>query len=227
MTTTSRATADVLHGSGLNLVRIVIASYFMAAALGLIDGTSAGPLLTPYLGEEMGGNIGGAFTFLAAYLLLCGVATKVSAVLLVTTVLSANVAGLLGGVEMAINQLDYFWRDMAMTCSLLLTWMCPERNVSRRRRLIRRKPKLRRIEVQERVVPRRVRPTVARSGGVRRARLVAIDKAPEGGADVTVTTRTAPRKKPKEFGLHFLDTDLEEEADILNIFADLAAERAA
>lgn len=232
MSTLSRADTDLLHGSGLNLVRIVIASYFMAAALGLIEGTNAGPLLTPWLGQEQGTNIGGAFTFLAAYFLLCGIAPKVSAVLLVSTVLSANVAGLTGGVDAALGQLDHFWRDMAMTCSLILIWMMPDSRTARRRRsIIRKKPKLRRIQVQQRVVPRRVRPTVVRSNGVRKARLVAIEKAPAGLSDVTVGARVAPRsagrKVPREFGLHFLDTDFDDEAEILNIFAEEPAERAA
>ncbi len=171
------------------LLRTAIASFFLAVSLGLLPGTHGGAILAPLIGEAAGRSLGGGLTFIAAYMLMCGIAPRQAAVLLAALV---GLAGLIASRQAGLAMGDLYWRDAALALTLLLSTLALDRRAAFRARLIRRKPRVRRIEVRQRVVPRRVmlpaagvsaRPTL------RRARLLAVPAAGMRPAAATLRLR--------------------------------------
>jgi ABC-type amino acid transport system permease subunit len=85
-------------------VRMLIASYFMATAVGSIPGADTGALLAPLLNEPLSRVVAGSIVFTLATMVLIGKQTRLAALLL----------GLLT-----------FWRDMALIAALMLTYGGP------------------------------------------------------------------------------------------------------
>ena len=63
----------VLGPTAQNLLRIVIASFFLAGALGLVPGTDLTPMLDKFLPEDISASLGAAVVFTLAYLVMIGV----------------------------------------------------------------------------------------------------------------------------------------------------------
>src|SRR5690606_1081164 len=97
-----------LGQSGQNLVRIVIASYFLAVAVGLIPGTDASPLTAAVLPEPYAAAVGQTVIFITAYLVLVGVWLRMAALLLATVLFcSSDIENTGSGLRQA------FWRELA------------------------------------------------------------------------------------------------------------------
>lgn len=140
-----------LNQSGQNLVRIVIASYFLAVSLGLIPGTVAWPLTAPFLPEPYADLAGKAVIFTTAYLVLVGAWLRVSALLLATVLFWSSYIQNIGS-----NNLEGFWRDLALIGALILTYTQTLPRATSRRSALHWKPRARRIAPAQTVAPRRV-----------------------------------------------------------------------
>lgn len=133
----------VLSAVGQNLLRILIASHFLAGAIGLIPGTDLTPLTDTLLPLSLSGPFANATVFTLAYLVMIGVWLRGAALLLgILTFWSSYMQMVALGVE---HELGQFWRDLAMIAALMLTYAVPEPRSHRKRAISRRK-----------VVPRRV-----------------------------------------------------------------------
>lgn len=144
-----------LNQSGQNLVRIVIASYFLAVSLGLIPGTVAWPLAAPFLPEPYADLAGKAVIFTTAYLVLVGVWLRVSALLLATVLFwSSYIQNI--GQNIGPDNLEGFWRDLALIGALILTYTQTLPRASSRRSALHWKPRARRIAPAQTIAPRRV-----------------------------------------------------------------------
>jgi uncharacterized membrane protein YphA (DoxX/SURF4 family) len=106
-----------LNQSGQNLVRIVIASYFVAVSLGFIPGTAALPLTEPFLPEPYAEAASTAIIFATAYLVLIGAWLRFSALLLATVLFWSSYIENAGA-----GNLEGFWRDLALIGALILTY---------------------------------------------------------------------------------------------------------
>jgi uncharacterized membrane protein YphA (DoxX/SURF4 family) len=104
-------------------VRMLIASYFMATAVGSIPGADTGALLAPLLNEPLSRVVAGSIVFTLATMVLIGKQTRLAALLLG---LLTFYASYLHMVQMGIDHvLGAFWRDMALIAALMLTYGGP------------------------------------------------------------------------------------------------------
>jgi uncharacterized membrane protein YphA (DoxX/SURF4 family) len=101
----------------------LIASYFMATAVGSIPGADTGALLAPLLNEPLSRVVAGSIVFTLATMVLIGKQTRLAALLLG---LLTFYASYLHMVQMGIDHvLGAFWRDMALIAALMLTYGGP------------------------------------------------------------------------------------------------------
>jgi uncharacterized membrane protein YphA (DoxX/SURF4 family) len=142
--------SDNLNQTGQNLVRVLIASYFLAIGVGLIPGTNASPLTSLVLPEHLAVPAGKAVVFVCAYLVLVGIWLRVTALLLATVLFwSSYMANL-------PQDLEGFWRDLALVGALMLTYTQTLPRALIRRAVLRHIPGVRRVRPGTPVRPRRV-----------------------------------------------------------------------
>ncbi len=98
------------------VVRVLIVSYFIALALGLIRGTDFSNLLTMFLPEMAAIYIARFIVLLLSGMILFGVGRRVGALLLSLALFWASYIALYAG-----NDIGAFWRDLALIGGLLLT----------------------------------------------------------------------------------------------------------
>lgn len=104
-------------------VRMLIASYFMATAVGSIPGADTGALLAPLLSEPLSRIIAGSVVFTLAMMVLIDKHTRMAALILG---LLTFYASYLQMVQIGIDHvLGAFWRDMALIAALMLTYGGP------------------------------------------------------------------------------------------------------
>lgn len=183
-----------LNQSGQNLVRIVIASYFLAVALGLIPGTAALPLTEPFLPEPYADAASKAIIFTTAYLVLVGVWLRAAALILATVLFWSSFIQNIGA-----GTLDGFWRDLALIGALILTYTQTLPRSENRRAALRWTRRVRHIAPTRVITPRRpvaatraVTPTdpvapalpVACSAGTPRLRIVASTTSPQEAENI-------------------------------------------
>lgn len=110
-----------LLGDAANmLLRVLIASYFIAVALHLIPGTDLSVLFTPVLPAPVDTALASGLVFLLAYMVMLGLYTRPAAlVLALMTIFSSFLAMVAngGGTDLA-----NFWRDVALIAALILTY---------------------------------------------------------------------------------------------------------
>lgn len=139
-----------LSQNGQNLVRIVIASYFLAVSLGLIPGTAALPLTEPFLPAPYADVASKAIIFATAYLVLIGLWLRVSALLLATVLFWSSYIDNAGA-----GDLEGFWRDLALIGALILTYTQTLPRAETRRAALRWRRSVRHITPARPVTPRR------------------------------------------------------------------------
>ena len=152
--TTAAAPQNHLNQAGQNLVRILIASYFMGIALGLIDGTNATILAKAVMPTDAAHIAGPVVMFSLAFLVMIEMWLRPAALLLSLTMFwSSYIANFGPEGAMAIGE---FWRDVVLIGSLMLTYLQPGPRSVSRRAILRWTPRVRRILPNLNVVPRRV-----------------------------------------------------------------------
>ncbi len=150
-----RTVPSTLGRTGQTLVRIVIASYFIAAGVGFIEGVSLAPLFTQALPQSLQGladALGMATTLILAGLILSGHWLRPAALLLAIALFWSSYMEMIAlGVD---DRLGGFWRDLALVAALMLTYTEPQDRRLRPAKLFRRKIKPRKLG--EPVEPRRI-----------------------------------------------------------------------
>lgn len=164
---------EALDQTGQNLVRILIASYFLAVAIGLIPGTGITPLSAQILPEDAAVIAGNGALFALAYLVLVGAWLRVSALVLATLVFWSSYVA-----HMGVN-LEAYWRDMALVGALILTYTQTQPRAERRRGVLHWTPAVRHLDATSPIRPRRV---LAAHSRVQPARRIAL---PAFGAEDT------------------------------------------
>jgi uncharacterized membrane protein YphA (DoxX/SURF4 family) len=179
------AQAQNLNQTGQNLVRVVIASYFLAVALGLIPGTAALPLTEPFLPAPYADAASKAVIFATAYLVLIGVWLRFSALLLATVLFWSSYITNIGA-----NNLEGFWRDLALIGALILTYTQTLPRAANRRALLRITRRPRHITPARPITPRRPMSSAAAArqvevvASVPRLRVVARTAEPISGDNI-------------------------------------------
>mgnify|MGYP006271411273 CR=1 FL=1 len=138
-------------------LRMLIASYFIAVALGLIPGTDLAILFAGVLPAPHDGATAAGLVFILAFMIMAGYATRAAALVLALMTFYASYLAMIAlGVA---DELGAFWRDLALISALLLTYSEPTAGSRPRRRLISRT-----------VLPRRVRASRETASAARTAR---------------------------------------------------------
>lgn len=118
---TNSKTQDVrITPAAHSWLRILIASYFIAAALGLINGTDFTALFAFIAPTETASVIAVGCVFSLAYLVMIGCLTRVAALLLGLITLFSSFVSFFA--PDAAGTLAHFWRDLALVAALLLTY---------------------------------------------------------------------------------------------------------
>ena len=125
------------------ILRVLIASYFLAVALNLIPGTDLGLLFASVLPAPYAAATAAGVVFICAFMIMIGMATRSAALLLAIMTFFASYLTMVNlGVQ---QELGAFWRDLALIAALLLTYGDSPSDRRLRRRIIRRTITPRRI----------------------------------------------------------------------------------
>lgn len=126
----------VLGSTAQNMLRVLIASYFLAGAIGLIPGTDLTSLTDRLLPTVLSAPVAGLTVFILAYLVMVGIWLRGAALLLGILTFWASYLHMIGlGLE---SELGVFWRDLALIASLMLTYAEPDAEAIENRNLLRR-----------------------------------------------------------------------------------------
>ncbi len=139
--------------TGLNLIRIVIGSYFMAISLGLITGISPPALFLSFTTPQVADLIGTVLLFAITAAFMLGLYLRLTSLMLAIFVLSSSVVQNLVVPDAAL--IEPFWRDLTLVCGVLLSYTGLKRSELSRAALVWRRgtPRLASDQV---VTPRRV-----------------------------------------------------------------------
>ena len=106
--------------TGHFVVRLLIVSYFVALAFGIIDGTDLAVLMTPFLPEFAAKVISGFGVVGLSVMILFGFHRRLAALLLAIILFWCSY---LASISPAgFEDIGSFWRDLALIGALLLTY---------------------------------------------------------------------------------------------------------
>lgn len=153
-----KTSADpAFNATGLNMIRIVIASYFFAVSIGLIHGTQATILFEALTGPDIAAFLARCLTVTLSFLMICGLAVRISALTLGVVLFWSSFMTMTP--EASLTGLDDFWRDLALVAALLLTYQPTGNRAQSRTAILRRTLAPRRLAAKLLVAPRRVAAT--------------------------------------------------------------------
>ncbi|RFU14540.1 DoxX family protein [Rhodobacteraceae bacterium W635] len=164
-----------LNATAQNLLRIVIASYFLAVALNLIPGTSLTVLVAQVLPVHIAEPLSAMIVFALAFMVMIGLFMRPAALVLG---LMTFFASYLHMIELGVqDELGSFWHDLVLIAALMLTYLENAPRDQRMRSAIRRKVIPRRVEPSQ---PLRPRPAPTAAGGAAQTTPLAAAKPDPG-----------------------------------------------
>jgi len=141
---------------GINLLRIVTGTFFMAVALELVDGFDPAVLFRPVLDPALSGAAGAITLLTLAIWFMLGTALRLAALSLALFVLASSFTSNL--IVSPIEDLSAFWYDLTLCCGVLLSYLTLDAPRLRRAAVFSHQARMRRVAAQRRVRPRRVAP---------------------------------------------------------------------
>lgn len=132
--------------NGYTLIRILIASYFVAFALQIIPGTEVAVLLRPFLSDVSALMIANAAVLASAVAIVVGWQRRAAALLLALMLFWASYLCM---IEQPEKGLGGFWRDLALIGALMLTYADTEARGNDALTFIRHLPRRRRERSDE------------------------------------------------------------------------------
>lgn len=144
-----------LDHTGLNLIRIVIGSYFFAISMGLISGFDPTALFVPYLNPLTADLIGTMVLFSLTVIYMTGYQLRLSCLALALFVLSSSLAQNI--LFLGNGTISDFWRDLTMVCAVLLSYSSLRRAELRKAALVGRHRISGPRRFGQNIVPRRVK----------------------------------------------------------------------
>lgn len=146
-----------LNQSGLNLIRIVIGSYFVAVSLDLVSGVNQKALFLPFFPTNVADLIGSTILCVASFTFMLGLSLRQTALALALFVFCSSLIH--NFLLLEFEDISAFWRDVALVCAIILNYSNMNRHELRRADLMRRRrvARVRKIRLPgEEVTPRRV-----------------------------------------------------------------------
>ena len=143
-----------MTASGLNMLRTVVASYFIALSLGLIQSTDVTALPALVMAHNQANFLANTAIFILAYLVLMGVWLRPAALLLAGYFLVSS--GYAVTASQSAEAMSNFWRDLALIAGLMMTYLQTGLRERKTRAVIRKIRTPRKIRPGDRIQPRRV-----------------------------------------------------------------------
>lgn len=145
-----------LDYTGLNLIRIVIGSYFMAIALDLIKGIDPSILFLSLTAPTTADLLGTMLLFVITAAFMIGVFLRLTSLTLALFVLTTSLIQnlVMPGLPEGEN-IGAFWRDLTLVCAILLSYTCLKRTELHKAALVWRRTAPVRM-ASGTVVPRRI-----------------------------------------------------------------------
>lgn len=140
--------------TGLNLIRIVIGSYFMALSLDLLTGFDPAALFAVPLPAAAADILGSTLLLCLSGAFMAGVQLRLVALSLALLIISSSLVQ--NFVTVRADSISAFWRDLVLAVAVLLTYLTLGRRELRRASVLAHRARLRRAEAQARVSPRRI-----------------------------------------------------------------------
>jgi len=141
---------------GINLLRIVTGTFFMAVALELVDGFDPAVLFQPVLDPALSGAAGAITLLTLAIWFMLGAALRLAALSLALFVLVSSFTS--NFIVSPFEDLSAFWYDLTLCCGVLLSYLTLDEKRLRRASVLSHQSRMSRISAQRRVQPRRVSP---------------------------------------------------------------------
>ncbi|SLN11228.1 hypothetical protein PEL8287_00236 [Roseovarius litorisediminis] len=145
-----------LDQTGMNIIRIVIGSYFLGASLDLVDGVDQTALLVPFINIEVADLIGSTLLFSLSVAFMTGIFLRTTALMLALFVLCSSI--IQNFVAFDLGNVSDFWRDLTLVCAVILNYSNLGRREIRKASVLARRARARHIFAKENVTPRRVTP---------------------------------------------------------------------
>lgn len=146
-----------LDHTGQNLIRIVIGSYFMAIALGLISGFDQSAMFLSSMDQANAELVGTAILFISATAFMSGLQLRITSLVLALFVLCSSVIENYMQYENVL--VSTFWRDLVLASAVLLSYSSLRRRDLRKASLILRHSSHRIVAGGGDIAPRRVTPS--------------------------------------------------------------------
>jgi len=109
-----------LDQAGLNLIRIVIGSYFMALSIGLVAGLDPAVIFAPLMPPLAADLLGATLMFSLSACLMAGVRLRLVALSLAIFVFSNSLTQNM--MHVVPGSVSAFWRDLTLSAAVLLTY---------------------------------------------------------------------------------------------------------
>lgn len=142
--------------TGLNLIRIVIGSYFLALSLDLVSGLDAATLFAAFLPHAAADLIGSTLLFCLSAALMAGLHLRLAALSLAILVFCSSLAANL--IIVTPESLSAFWRDLTLATAVLMTYLALGPGALRRASVLAHRARLRRALAKNAINPRRITP---------------------------------------------------------------------
>lgn len=139
---------------GLNLLRIVTGTYFVAVALALIEGVDPAALFRPLMGAANAETLGASLLLALAIWFMLGTALRLAALSLALFVLFSSFTT--NFVTAPVENLSAFWQDLTLACAVLLSYLTLDTRDMRRASIFAHRARMRRIAAQRRIKPHSV-----------------------------------------------------------------------
>lgn len=152
--------------TGLNLIRIVIGSYFLALSLDLVTGVDAATLFAALLPPAAADLVGATLLFCLSAALMAGLQLRLTALSLALLVFCSSLLQNL--LIVTPESLSDFWRDLTLATAVLLTYLTLGPGALRRASVLAHRARLRRAMAQRAVNPRRITPPPAQKRPVQK-----------------------------------------------------------
>jgi len=145
---------------GINLLRVVTGTFFMAVALELVDGFNPAILFRPLLDPALAEAVGATALLTLAIWFMVGAALRLAALSLALFVLVSSFTA--NFIAAPVENLSAFWYDLTLCCGVLLSYLTLDEKRLRRASVFSLQARINRIAAQRRVKPRRVAPGTGR-----------------------------------------------------------------
>ena len=109
-----------LDQTGLNIIRVIFASYFVAVSLDLVHGFDKQALFLSIFDPATADLIGSTLLFSLALLFMIGLHLRMTALTLALFVMTSSAVSAVHHFDFAT--LNIFWRDLAFTAAILLSY---------------------------------------------------------------------------------------------------------